>query len=156
MTASFDDAAASPVPPRAGGGPAAPSFPGTSGRRPPEDPPMPQHPPAHDETVRMRGDAPDGRPSPEAAPRAGGDAADDTRPVTRDWLSGAPDALVTGSAPAATPAPPPGDEATGDGPRGPWWRRRAVLIPAGAVALLAVAYGADLLISSGDIPRNTV
>jgi vancomycin resistance protein YoaR len=31
-----------------------------------------------------------------------------------------------------------------------------VLIPAGAVAVLAAAYGADLMISSGDIPRSTV
>ena len=42
------------------------------------------------------------------------------------------------------------------GPRGPWWRRRAVLVPAGAVAVLAAAYGVDLLVSSGDIPRSTV
>src|SRR6478672_1227940 len=90
MTASFDDAAASPVPPRAVGGPAAPSFPGTSGLRPAEDPSMPQHPPAHDETVRMRADGSDGRPSPHGNRRLTDDVADETRPVTRDWLSGAP------------------------------------------------------------------
>jgi vancomycin resistance protein YoaR len=60
----------------------------------------------------------------------------------------------------------PGDDVPGDPPRGDgpptgepgrsWWRRRAVLVPAGAVAVLAAAYGADLLISSGDIPRATV
>src|SRR4051812_9312501 len=60
----------------------------------------------------------------------------------------------------------PGDDVPGDPPRGDglptgepgwsWWRRRAVLVPAGAVAVLAAAYGADLLISSGDIPRGTV
>jgi vancomycin resistance protein YoaR len=52
--------------------------------------------------------------------------------------------------------PPPGDEPPASGSRGPWWRRRAVLVPAGAVAVLAAAYGADLAISSGDIPRSTV
>src|SRR3954453_8882711 len=114
MTASPDDAAASSVPPRADGGPAAPSFPGTPGRRPPEDSPMSQRPtltddrlpddtvkyePVPDETVRMRADgpAPDGGPAVRPV-----DAADDTRPVTRDWLLGAPD---TDPGPGPSPAP---------------------------------------------------
>ncbi|MFP5369554.1 MAG: VanW family protein [Actinomycetes bacterium] len=42
------------------------------------------------------------------------------------------------------------------GPRRPWWRRRAVLAPAGAVAVLAAVYGADLAISQGNIPRSTL
>ena len=177
---------------------------------------MPQHPtlfddtvrqePLPDETVRMRTDG----PAPDGGPQDSVDAADDTRPVTRDWLLGAPDAdtPAPGDAPAAdddwstetfdrtglddstvalrpqdepavapeddetamlgavpaeatdgtdTPGgPPPGDEPPADGPRGPWWRRRAVLVPAGAVAVLAAAYGADLALSSGDIPRSTV
>jgi vancomycin resistance protein YoaR len=172
-----------------------------------------------DETVRMRADgpAPDGGP---AAPSV--DAADDTRPVTRDWLLGAPDTdpgtstspVTTSATPAPAPVapeseddwsteafdrtagieappadhdedaatttlgavpdeydgeydggddgphdpggPPPGDEPPAGEPRGPWWRRRAVLVPAGAVAVLAALYGGDLLISSGDIPRSTV
>src|SRR5436305_1818795 len=41
-------------------------------------------------------------------------------------------------------------------PRRPWWRRRAVLTPAAAVIVLSGAYGVDLLVSSGDIPRHTV
>ena len=84
---------------------------------------MPQHPPTHDETVRMRGDAPSGRPTLEGqrvtppaqssatgttpatgqtpvhaqaaaqgAPPAADREFDDTRPVGRDWLQGAPDA----------------------------------------------------------------
>src|SRR3954470_5370561 len=110
MTASPDDAAAS-FAPRGAGGPAAPSFPGTPGRRPPEDSPMSQRPtlsddrlsddtvrhePLPDETVRMRADgpAPDG---PAARPFV---AADDTRPGTRDWLLGAPD-----TDPGTPPAP---------------------------------------------------
>src|SRR3954449_4531092 len=111
MTASPDDAAASSVPPRADGGPAAPSFPGTPGRRPPEDSPMSQRPtlsddrlsddtvkhePLPDETVRMRADG----PAPDGGPRAALEAPDDTRPVTRDWLLGAPD-------PDAPPSPAP-------------------------------------------------
>ncbi|HLM04054.1 MAG TPA: VanW family protein, partial [Blastococcus sp.] len=185
-----------------------------------------------DETVRMRGDGHGGRPAPAAAhPSQPSAEVDDTRPVTRDWLMGAPDAnrgeaaaqtgTQTGtqtetrtetqsvpesapedddwqtqafdrSAPAASPVeapdatqaldrpddrsaspsvdvsegsrgagsdvpggPPPGDEPPGR-PRGPWWRRRAVLAPVGAVALLGAVYGVDLLVASGDVPRNTV
>ncbi|WP_347057259.1 VanW family protein [Blastococcus sp. HT6-30] len=63
---------------------------------------------------------------------------------------------VGGSDPDAPTGPPPGDEPPGGGPRGPWWRRRAALVPAGALVLLAAAYGVDLLASSGDVPRNTV
>lgn len=189
---------------------------------------MAQQPPAHDETVRMRADGADSRPPVEASrPAAEGDAphppegsagdgreVDDTRPVPRDWLSGAPEAEtgaeteaaaeppqpdgehattpvdVPASAvapaaapPAATPAaaddepdhatgvlpawepadggggdddgPPPaaGDDGATGSPR---WRRPAVLVPAGVVALLAVAYGADLALSSGSVPRSTV
>src|SRR3954463_1451397 len=120
MTASPDDAAASSVPLRADGGPAAPSFPGTPGRRPPEDSPMPQRPtlsddrlsddtvqhaPLVDETVRMRADgpAPDGGPAARPV-----DPADDTRPVTRDWLLGAPDTDPgTPPAPVTSSAAPP-------------------------------------------------
>ncbi|TFV66428.1 vanomycin resistance protein VanB [Blastococcus sp. CT_GayMR20] len=177
---------------------------------------MPQQPPVHDETVRMRPDGPDvdsARPSP-AAPWPDTDEVDDTRPVTRDWLLGAPggpadpaSAAPAQAPPAPAPAPvpadddstqafdlsgppappaagtdtdtdtdtgavpiteydgdgtdtpvgpPPDDEPPAGGSRGPWWRRRAVLVPAGAVALLAAAYGADLAISSGDIPRATI
>ena len=185
---------------------------------------MPQHPATqddalHDETVRMRADGHGGRTAPEAHPSApAGERppapavdVDDTRPVTRDWLLGAPDgdrgappadaatppgdgdwqtqafdlseppaaAAPADTETAADPAdatetfdrarptedgsggsdtpggPPPGDP-TPPSPRGPWWRRRAVLVPAGAVAVLAAAYGTDLLVSSGDVPRNTV
>jgi vancomycin resistance protein YoaR len=186
---------------------------------------MPQHPPAHDETVRMRPDGVDGRPTPDGSRPAPVEEHDDTRPVTRDWLLGGPDAgapapsetplhgadddrstqaigasdpapalgatdtapvdgavreavvrdtepvdtapaadsgparVRTGEGPSDghTPSgPPPGDEPPAAGRRGPWWRRRAVLVPAGAVALLGALYGGDLLISSGDIPRSTV
>jgi vancomycin resistance protein YoaR len=158
-----------------------------------------QHEPVPDETVRMRADG----PAPDGGPQLPADAADDTRPVTRDWLLGAPDAdrvatpvapdddwsteafdrdttddsattaepqddatAALGALPAEhdgrddgtdTPAgPPPGGEPPADGPRAPWWRRRAVLAPAGVVAVLAALYGVDLLVASGDIPRSTV
>jgi vancomycin resistance protein YoaR len=169
----------------------------------------------------MRGDGPDGRPSldadqvPSDPDRPEPDQFDDTRPVTRDWLLGAPDVnrppapaapaaaqggeatspaatadddstqafdlpgppphpvagtdAPSGAEPGGPPSaddgaerpdaadgPPPGDEPPPADGRGPWWRRRAVLAPVGAVAVLAAAYGADLLISSGDIPRSTV
>ncbi len=184
-------------------------------------------PPGHDETVRMRGDGPDSRPPvepsrptpaeadtpgpqnslPDPLPAEG--EVDDTRPVPRDWLSGAPEdeavettayvppveepAGPAGDTPPADPAtdsttdlaadsatdpatdsatgvlpwtdtdtgagggddgtPPP---APGDAPGSSWWRRRAVLVPAGVVAVLAAVYGVDLLVSSGDVPRSTV
>ncbi|HZB19683.1 MAG TPA: VanW family protein [Blastococcus sp.] len=177
---------------------------------------MPHPPAAHDETVRMRPDEVDGRPAPDGSRPAPVEEHDDTRPVTRDWLLGGPDAAAaappeapphTGadddrstpalgatdtapvdaavheaevrdtepvdSAPAVdggpaplrpedghaadTPVgPPPGGEPPADGARGPWWRRGAVLVPAGAVAVLAALYGGDLLLSSGDVPRATV
>ncbi|SFF42400.1 VanW family protein [Blastococcus tunisiensis] len=175
---------------------------------------MPHQPPVHDETVRMRPEDADGRPSPEDLRPSPADGHDDTRPVTRDWLLGAPEqggpaagapqqppatagplpeededrstqALdmsepqasagtvdtapvtddrdaaptpVQDTAPVAdTPEVPPPAGSTGTGgPTGPWWRRRAVLVPAGAVAALGVLYGADLLITSGEIPRSTV
>jgi vancomycin resistance protein YoaR len=176
---------------------------------------MAQHPTAHDETVRLRPDGADGRPSPDGTRPAPAEEFDDTRPVTRDWLKGVPDPAVpapgaaspqdaqsdpdaavddddrstqaldrfeppaTDAAAASAPAepvpgedgsedapvpggpsdtdtPPPGGEPAADVTRGPWWRRPAVLAPAGAVAVLAAAYGTDLLVSSGDIPRSTV
>ena len=156
----------------------------------------------------------DGRDRTPTADEA--DEADDTRPVSRDWLSGAPErtgpdqaerpdsegdgsapdgpatagSAANGSAtdedatqrfdvPPSEPPPPAQDpahaappseveparavglralrEEPGDGgPRMPWWRRRAVLVPAGAVAALAVLYAGDLAISQGSIPRSTL
>jgi len=70
--------------------------------------------------------------------------------------------------PALADLPPPPDDGPGGpddggpgepGPRGvqpPWWRRRAVLVPAAAVAVLGAAYGVDLLLAGGDVPRSTV
>jgi vancomycin resistance protein YoaR len=172
---------------------------------------MTQHPPAQDETVRMRADGPDGRPTLHSTAAAPGGEPDDTRPVTRDWLLGAPaadpgepasgDGPVTdadsdnrgtekldlsGSGPSSdapgdagddgpaggdarsateadrggsgtdTPAGPPGDEPPVGGPRRPLWRRRSVLAPAGVLAVLAAAYGVDLLVAQGSMPRSTV
>src|SRR3954454_5241520 len=97
MTASHDDdAAASSTPPLADGGPAASSFPGTPGRRTPEESPMPQHPAVpddtvNDDTVRMPADGADSRPSPAGGRPSPAEELDATRPVTRDWLLGAPD-----------------------------------------------------------------
>ena len=45
---------------------------------------------------------------------------------------------------------------TGHGPRPPWWRRRAALIPAGVLGLLTVLYGTDLAVSAGEVPRSTL
>ncbi|WP_456598875.1 VanW family protein [Blastococcus sp. SYSU DS0616] len=71
-----------------------------------------------------------------------------------DATDAAPPEPATQDADAAGP-PPPGQEDHG-GPRGPWWRRRAALVPAGVLAALAALYGIDLVASSGEVPRNTV
>src|SRR4051794_7487885 len=99
MTASPDDAAGSDIPPRRDRGPAAPSFPGTPGRRRPEEAPMP---PEHDETVRLSAGGPSGRPTPIGQRPAVGHPTDrepdDTRPVGREWLQGAePEPAPAGS-----------------------------------------------------------
>src|SRR3954447_4765045 len=109
MKLSPDDAAASSSPPRADEGPAAPSFPGTPGRRRPEDSPIPQTRDGHDavqaapdETARLAGgpaatpppasgvhgqSARHGQPPvPAAAPAEPDREFDDTRPVSREWL----------------------------------------------------------------------
>jgi vancomycin resistance protein YoaR len=187
---------------------------------------MTQRPPAPDETmpdetVRMPADGPGGRPPvggrpaptaasapAESAPEApvADDPApapevDDTRPVGRDWLGGAPEeAAEPAAAPAASaedtvvtsasadpatddsvrevpssdvahsatqvlgqdggeaPAGPGGPGTPGDPPTGPrrWWRRPALAVPVGLLLLLAVVYGVDLLLSRGQVPRNTV
>jgi vancomycin resistance protein YoaR len=170
---------------------------------------MTQRPPAPDETmpdetVRMPADRAGGRPpvagrpataaptadspAPEPAPEV-----DDTRPVGREWLEGAP-AEPSDTAPAAAaqdtvvvpparpddPAPDGAQSATRvlstddegegphdpggpgtpaeppSGPRRPWWRRPALFVPVGLLLLLAVVYGVDLLLSRGEVPRNTV
>src|SRR3954466_6485891 len=123
MTASPDDAAASDSPPRADVGPAAPSFRGTPGRRRPEDPYMPQHSPVSDETVRMRPDDSAGRtpldvrggtePEEFEPDEFGPDEFDDTRPVPRDWLRGAPETTQAEQPPAAG-EPEPGAAASDD------------------------------------------
>lgn len=194
---------------------------------------MSQQSPPHDETVRMRPEGSDRRPPVDASRPAAsdGEAAvepsappaefDDTRPVPRDWLSGAPetdeapaeaapsetapaapgeeewetqqlasaDEIAAAAAPAGQAGPDaahdPVDAPTGlliGGPRSSdgddghprlhdgddgglaphergrsWWRRPAVLGPAGAIVLLAgVVYGTDLFVSAGEVPRSTV
>src|SRR3954451_20756835 len=190
---------------------------------------MPQHSPVSDETVRMRPDDSAGRTPLDV--RGGHepdevdpDEFDDTRPVPRDWVRGAPETTQAEQPPAAgepepvapasddtapatdgtaatvddtastaddtiSPAdesvsatddpavldrdtldrtvleaeapdepdtdivetgpltddgsgtdppdgPPPGDEPPTGGPRGPWWRRKAVVAPAGVFLAL--------------------
>jgi vancomycin resistance protein YoaR len=240
-------------PPLDGPRPAAGSPPVPAQDGPPAEHPT-EHPTEHP-AERPTGSASNGR-----GPEPSGEV-DDTRPVTRDWLQGAPDAgesarptpsgppsgqspatppsgppaaaasqaagrndddtarfvpddVLTGPAPeraaepsvdeddfgtqkfdvieteptpeaqpesAPAPVPPSGSDAAQrgpggrtrtsgsdslpplgeeppSGPRGPWWRRKAVLVPAGVLTLLALAYGIDLGVASGigNIPRSTV
>jgi vancomycin resistance protein YoaR len=99
-------------------------------------------------------------PEPAAPPAAAVEAGDTQR---IDLTDGENERTTAIPPVAADPDPradlsadaPPYENAP-TGPRGPWWRRRAVLAPAGAAAVLAVAYGVDLLAASGEIPRSTV
>jgi vancomycin resistance protein YoaR len=53
----------------------------------------------------------------------------------------------------------PGDPLVGpaaDGPGRSRWRRPAVLVPVGVLAVLGIAYGVDLAVAGDDVPRNTV
>jgi vancomycin resistance protein YoaR len=118
------------------------------------------HIPELDETARLGGGS--ALPTVTRADRTPAPAADDTCPVPTDLASAEPEASFS-PAPAAEPpvapptAEPPAAPPAGDGPGArPWWRSRAVLVPAAAVAVLAGAYGLDLLIAGGDIPRHTV
>jgi vancomycin resistance protein YoaR len=78
----------------------------------------------HDETVRMPADGAAGPPQPESGrpdgsslsaqrpavmPAEQAGAVDDTRPVTRDWLSGAPDRPTDATAPAEDASAPAAD-----------------------------------------------
>ncbi|MGY1634352.1 VanW family protein [Geodermatophilus sp. SYSU D01186] len=116
------------------------------------------------------GEAPGQLPPPAAADEAAATgvlpstaespagAADDLRDAatTESAADDPRDAATTGSAAADGPGdgsePPAGDAA----PRRPWWRRPAVVTPVAAVGLLAAAYGIDVAVSGGDVPRNTV
>ncbi|HEV7189438.1 MAG TPA: peptidoglycan binding domain-containing protein, partial [Blastococcus sp.] len=147
---------------------------------------MSQDAPPHDQTVRMPGERPATRPPLHASrPAARSDVdsdldgvasspdeADATRPVTNDWMLGAPDpepdpdpdpdpdrALAEleqqfAPDPVAGDDPPAGDAPT-SGASSSWWRRRGVLVPAAAVLALAAAYGVDLASAQGSIPRST-
>src|SRR3954452_7089401 len=114
MKLSPDDAAAFPR----SEGPAAPSFPGSPGRRRPEDSPMPQQTldghasvqAAPDETTRLAG-GPSAVPPPATGthgqsarhgqPPAPTGEPDDTRPVSREWLEGSPESIPPPEEPAA-------------------------------------------------------
>src|SRR4051795_4885673 len=71
MKLSPDDAAASSVPPLADEGPAAPSFPGTPGRRRPEESPMPQQTRDGHEPVQAAPAGPPEEPPMPQQPRDG-------------------------------------------------------------------------------------
>jgi vancomycin resistance protein YoaR len=97
---------------------------------------------------------------PVADSPAGGPADDPDETAPQESLrSGAPGGPGDGGPGDGGPGAG-GPDAGGPGPGGrgqaPWWRRRVVLTPVAVVAVLGGAYGVDLLVSSGDVPRHTV
>ncbi|MDK3256445.1 VanW family protein [Blastococcus capsensis] len=111
------------------------------------------------------GVAPTTDDGPAVAPAtAEADEADGTQRFDRVSPAPAPegDTARTAVVPPLDPAAdvPPGprsdDRPPASGPRGHWWRRRTTLVPAALLAVLAAAYGVDLLAASGEVPRNTV
>ncbi|GAB4079809.1 VanW family protein [Modestobacter muralis] len=143
---------------------------GTIGGNRPGPPPVPTGTPAApDETqvigARVPADGPTAEPADADPPH---DATQHIAPVTAEaqHLSPARDAAPHDATQHLTPVPGGPPSVPGDGPGGPpsapagedghWWRRRAVLVPAGAVLALAAVYGVDLLASGDDVPRGTV
>ncbi|MGY1736772.1 VanW family protein [Geodermatophilus sp. SYSU D00684] len=159
-------------------GPDAPPRPAAAPAAPPEQPAAdagdtPGPDPVHD-TVALTG----GPAAPEpgqrttepvglgepAAPGAPAGDASDTVVLSDAAVPADPPALQP---PAAPPVPPPGSgesSAAGSGGPGeppagtrrPGWRRPAVLAPVGLLAVLGLAWGADVLVAGDDVPRNTV
>jgi vancomycin resistance protein YoaR len=84
-------------------------------------------------------------------------------PATSAADAGTSGAAAGGNGPAGSdepghddgPAEPPAPVGAPDAGRS-WWRRRGVLVPAAAVLALGAAYGVDLLVTGGDVPRGTV
>jgi vancomycin resistance protein YoaR len=100
-----------------------------------------------DDTIEFRGEVPTTAP-PELP--AGADAtrvtADEDVPPSGGSDGPPPVEVASAGSPADGPS----------GTGGPWWRRRAVLLPAAAVLALGAVYGLDLLVAGDDVPRGTV
>jgi vancomycin resistance protein YoaR len=90
-------------------------------------------------------------PVPAVAAGAPTTPAEETDPAgLRPWSA-------TGSDPGEPNRPePPTDEYPPGPPWRPWWRRRGVLVPVLLLAVLAVVYGVDLLVTRGNVARATV
>jgi vancomycin resistance protein YoaR len=80
---------------------------------------------------------------------------DDTVTYRTDGPQPGPHPALQSTAGGAGPGGPAGPD-DADGPDRPWWRRRAVFLPAAAVLTLGAVYGVDLLAAGDDVPRGTV
>ena len=151
--ASTPPSAAAPAP-AVPSGPAAPGSGGLSAAPPRAAEPATPEPRQVSDTQAI--------PPTDAAPTEAPSASDTQLiPPTDAAPAEAPSTSDTQLIPPAGSGRGPGDgepPAPGDpsGASPSWWRRKAVLVPAAAVLALGVAYGADLLVSSGDVPRGTV
>ncbi|MGY1781720.1 VanW family protein [Geodermatophilus sp. SYSU D01036] len=165
-------------------GPDAPPPPAAAPAGPPEQPAAdagdtPGPDPVHDTVALTGGPAAPGTGqrttepvglSTPAAPRTPAGDASDTVVLSDAAVPADPPAPPP---PAAPPVPPsgsggssgtgsggaPGPGGPGEPPAGtrrPGWRRPAVLAPVGLLAVLGLAWGADVLVAGDDVPRNTV
>ncbi len=152
---------APPVPPSSG-----PAAPGSGGMAAPAAGAQDTDPSDTQLIPPVPGDTPtdaaptDGADRDQSDTQVIGPAPEDHAPPSDDSrLSASPVDPGTTVKPGTTGDPgTPVDPDTADGPPsgGPWWRRRAVLVPAAAVLVLGAAYGADLLAAGDDVPRGTV
>ncbi|RFU19010.1 VanW family protein [Geodermatophilus marinus] len=145
---------AAPEPPAAGATPATAAQAAAEGT-----PTAPTEPVAGHPSTAPAGSEPDGGTVPDGGPVSG------SAPESSDPGSSAPDrgpgaghdgGPGDGGSASGGPGGGPGEPGSGGGAQRPWWRRPVVLAPAAALALLGGAYGVDLLVAGGHVPRNTV
>ncbi|MGY1682159.1 VanW family protein [Geodermatophilus sp. SYSU D01176] len=141
-------------------GPIGPEVPGPAT---PADPPGAPAPEADDETPAPSepavedGETQDIRFAPGAAPGLLPPPADpdDRTGVLAPVPAGTPDAGGVGNGSSDGPDGDSPDAGTPQ-PRRSWWRRPALVTPVAAAGVLAAGYGLDLVVTGGDVPRNTV
>ncbi|CCH89339.1 Putative vancomycin resistance protein [Modestobacter italicus] len=123
-----------------------PSGPAAPGPAPTAEQPAVEEPAAEPSDTQLIPPVPDEDPPVATAPDTAAREGSDTQVI-----GPAHDTDPPGDS-AGPPGQPPAEAEAG----GPWWRRRALLVPAAAVLALGVAYGVDLVAAGDHVPRGTV